>query len=484
MADSELQDLLPGPIDNTSLQSDYEGELRPGLVEGENYVLMTRKATDFLFNVIKADRALCEKVINVGTSHSPVCQINLFRVRVEAYLTRSNQPFICEKTNSNEDRYKVLFFPKNTEYKTVVERLMAEFKLNVYTSAVRCWFRLTDGEDDGGGCAIDTSSVAAVSPPVAPTSTTSAVATVAAVAEVSATQTLSSCVCVASSGEEADEGDQVSEGGAVGAVGGGGGGGDAMELKRARMGRLFTTDVTDVVDGWKYGRHVTSTMTVQELQGNQPCLEIMMEDAGVRKPAWKDWPRADLMEMWKKALRVGDVLDAKDSSGSWFPGLVTNVQKDGSIGIHYKGWSAEFDEVIPADKQRDSRLAPLYTESLDRREWAVGDQVEIKASTPADKPVWIPAEIRQVDAGADRVQVEFLIKERDAALTKFDVLIPAPPPPPVVATATATAATSTAGAGAGSVPTAAVANIHMESNDDDDAKKASVSAAVVRGEVP
>ena len=98
------------------------------------------------------------------------------------------------------------------------------------------------------------------------------------------------------------------------------------------------------------------------------------------------------MQQWKRSLQVGDVVDAQDKKGHWYEAVITSVhlsQTDNNIkftttgtggssnvnnnndanklglprlGVHFKGWSTEFDEEIsPLDVEKTIQVSCLVS---------------------------------------------------------------------------------------------------------------------------
>ena len=95
------------------------------------------------------------------------------------------------------------------------------------------------------------------------------------------------------------------------------------------------------------------------------------------------------MQQWKRSLQVGDVVDAQDKKGHWYEAVITSVhlsQTDNNIkftptrgsssvnnndanklglprlGVHFKGWSTEFDEEIsPLDVEKKIQVSGLVS---------------------------------------------------------------------------------------------------------------------------
>ena len=97
-----------------------------------------------------------------------------------------------------------------------------------------------------------------------------------------------------------------------------------------------------------------------------------------------------MLQQWKRFLQVGDVVDAQDKKGHWYDAVITSVhpcsQTDNNIkftptgtggssnvnnndanklglprlGVHFKGWSTEFDEEIsPLDVEKKIQVSGL-----------------------------------------------------------------------------------------------------------------------------
>lgn len=351
-------DLYPGPIDNSGLKGKFEDELRPGLIEGESFVLLPSSTANGLFNKYTGGPRFARKVYNAGSALVPRWQVALYRVRVEAYL--------CDKENPNPeatdpDRHIVRFFTKKTPYNEVVEALIKELGLSTYTSAVRCWLRRHDDSE---------------------------------------TET-----------EEASADPHSPKGSPTAEITG--------DLKRARIGRILTAELTDRDGQWIYQRH-SSEQSIQEVLGNGESVHIIIEAGPSRRPDENEWPRAPLLNKWKEELRVGDVVDACDKDqGKWYAAVVKEVSPSGDVSVHFKGWAAVFDEKIAAHLVHKN-IQPLYEKTFDRRDWAVDEFVDFRCTAPdSPKAIWLKVKIVAVDVANDRVQVVYSQKEKNAALKKF-----------------------------------------------------------------
>jgi hypothetical protein len=54
-------------------------------------------------------------------------------------------------------------------------------------------------------------------------------------------------------------------------------------------------------------------------------------------------------------LKVGDWVDARDTVNKWCVGQVLSIS-DRTVRIHYKGWSAQYDDDLPKDSPRLAEL--------------------------------------------------------------------------------------------------------------------------------
>lgn len=184
--------------------------------------------------------------------------------------------------------------------------------------------------------------------------------------------------------------------------------------------RMLTTEVTDVVDGWECIRK-TPSATIFDVLGDRPSVEMLVESCMYSIAVESDWPRCEHLSRWRKTLRVGDSIDVKDSDGKWEEAVIKNIHIDtGIITVHFKAWSAKFDERIQA-YDIASRTAPLYSETSDRRQWSAGNFVEINVSNAdaGEAPVWLPVKIKEVDIPGQKIQVTYRETERVKARKHF-----------------------------------------------------------------
>lgn len=95
-------------------------------------------------------------------------------------------------------------------------------------------------------------------------------------------------------------------------------------------------------------------------------------------PAMKAIVDADVLQ-WAKDLRVGDVVDAKDTVDLWFDAHVMRVSDD-RVFIRYVGWCRphepdKYDEWVSRDS---ARIQPRTTKIRDWKRMQAGDMVEFR----------------------------------------------------------------------------------------------------------
>jgi hypothetical protein len=74
-------------------------------------------------------------------------------------------------------------------------------------------------------------------------------------------------------------------------------------------------------------------------------------------------------------FEVGDLVDAKDSTGRWYEAVVIQLTAEDVARIHFRGWQEKWDENISL---RTGRIQPLRSHTVDWREFIVsGDKVEV-----------------------------------------------------------------------------------------------------------
>lgn len=131
-------------------------------------------------------------------------------------------------------------------------------------------------------------------------------------------------------------------------------------------GRRLTSDKTDVDGAWTLIPKF-SKLKFEDLVGDRNSVNLVVESGVYAKP----FPLDAILDKWKGTLRVGDTIDARMSNASkqWNEAVVTAVDVgdvSGDIGVHFLGWSAATDEVIPA-AEVPLRIASLFSQTVDWR---------------------------------------------------------------------------------------------------------------------
>ena len=110
---------------------------------------------------------------------------------------------------------------------------------------------------------------------------------------------------------------------------------------------------------------------------------------------------------WRRTLKPGDQVDAKDSAGNWFDAVVVEVEESPGtkVKVHMNGWSSRWDSWI--DRDDETSLQPLFARTDDWRK--VGDVCEMRSEN-SGKPLWYEA--RVADVAGDRVQVRTIAQSQ------------------------------------------------------------------------
>ena len=79
-----------------------------------------------------------------------------------------------------------------------------------------------------------------------------------------------------------------------------------------------------------------------------------------------------------RTWRVGERVEAADYSGHWYVARIAAVEADGSVRVHFEGWTEKFDEWRPADSRQLrpysslARFGPMGSEAGSAR-WEEAD---------------------------------------------------------------------------------------------------------------
>jgi len=104
-------------------------------------------------------------------------------------------------------------------------------------------------------------------------------------------------------------------------------------------------------------------------------------------------PKTPRDEGWRKDLKKGDLIDARDSEGRWFDAIVAELRND-EIKVHYRGWSARWDAWL--NKYSAKEVRPLYAKTHNwRKGLKAGDLCELRGDDPK-KALWYEAKVLRV----------------------------------------------------------------------------------------
>lgn len=152
-----IDSLHPGPIDNSSLRASNENpsELRKGLVEGVDMILLPFDVAKMLSVKYGGKLEFARSIINIGTEYSPTYQINLYPIRIEAYLCDAKHP---DPTHGDTNVMQKLYLNKRQTLQKAIDEAQIKFSLFTSIHKVRIWLRdrnpqaddMQDGEKDGG----------------------------------------------------------------------------------------------------------------------------------------------------------------------------------------------------------------------------------------------------------------------------------------------------------------------------------------------
>eukprot|EP01038_Epipyxis_sp_PR26KG_P005667 gene5667-7824_t len=360
-------DYHPGPIDNSMLVGNYPEELKKGIVEDVDYVLIPEHAADILYKAYTGGPKFAREVINIGPPYSVVLQVNLFPIRVEIYHCNKNQ---TEPIKTDPLYFHIHYFNKTADLEKVINQVKLYFRISSVSTSVRVWWKDQSKETVN----LETDYVQ------------------------------DSAMEVASPRESWNSDDHYTN--------------SVSKKARTRMGRVLTSDLTDCDGQWVYLRNFSNVM-LSALLGNNDVVELIIESALGRSPLDTDWGRHPLLEKWKSHLKPGDYVDARDKSRTWYEAIVESIDEQGNLKIHFRGWNPdEFDEIIPVRSIND-RIRPLYTETKNRSLWEDGQFVEVKVSEPNSKAVWLPVKIVDVEKARERIQIQYTENDKAEALEKY-----------------------------------------------------------------
>jgi len=174
------------------------------------------------------------------------------------------------------------------------------------------------------------------------------------------------------------------------------------KIKKMKNGKKSVT-VDDKKDQKESSDQVKTLITAEEwVQRHSRTIsdlnqiEILVE---VRNGETEKWAREE-MELGNR-IKVGDFVDAQDSTGKWYEAVIRAVDDD-AVKVHYIGWSSRWDSAVPRKRGEGKKNlqppAPLWSHTSPwRNRIAVGDKVEVReASSLVQRPKWFRATVKAV----------------------------------------------------------------------------------------
>mmetsp|Transcript_22307 Transcript_22307/g.32479 ORF Transcript_22307/g.32479 Transcript_22307/m.32479 type:complete len:1180 (+) Transcript_22307:45-3584(+) len=142
----EIESYHPGPIDNTDIVGDNEGELKRNLFEGVDYVLLPSEAYQELEGIYGGGPSIVRKVVSIESAHSRQLQVELYPIRVRVFLDSEISGVSDLSTLSPS---KTLMLSRRMDIKDALSDIRKSLKLD--GTACRYWARVgNDGMPDSG----------------------------------------------------------------------------------------------------------------------------------------------------------------------------------------------------------------------------------------------------------------------------------------------------------------------------------------------
>lgn len=140
-----VDNLHPGEIDNSSLQGSYGDEIKRGLIDGKDFVLLPNVTADALMLKYGGGPQFPRDAINIGTYYAPIIQVSLYPIRVEVYHCDRLHP---EPSRELPTHFMVRYFKKNITLDSMADELASKFHIISYSSSKRYWIKETPPQQD------------------------------------------------------------------------------------------------------------------------------------------------------------------------------------------------------------------------------------------------------------------------------------------------------------------------------------------------
>jgi hypothetical protein len=204
-------------------------------------------------------------------------------------------------------------------------------------------------------------------------------------------------------------------------------------FNRARTKCLQLTEEIVSLDpsGWRILLESASETTLEELAAEYDTqhnhkLVLLLEIGyvGISKKSddkLKDlivWPRRKQANEWRKYIRVGDRVDARDNDKIWWEAVVAELigppvektsdrESNMHVRIHFRGWGEKFDAVF---KYSDAAIQPVFSMTKKwRHEITVNSFVDL-CSIQSGSRKWYPGKVNSLKSGTESGYVSVFVK--------------------------------------------------------------------------
>jgi ubiquitin carboxyl-terminal hydrolase 4/11/15 len=324
----------PGPINNAILQStSFKGDLKQGLIEGEDFVLVPEAAYVMLEGWYGGGPRFPRSVIQRGSASKEI-MVELYPIRIRIYR--------CKQDGSAEEQHASLLLASRSHTMSQVRKnVLARLGVSDHTHA-RISICIKEEPDEGGR---DPASTLAHPRPMRHRSTSLSVSEEKASARLA----------------EGEEGWMEVEHGSPGEHEGGPG-----VLQQAPPSP----------SEWRLVEAKDAATTLDTVLGDDAGLAIsaLVE---TREQDGQPYPRDHILNAWRLALKPGDFVDAMDAEGDWFESYVVAAPDlpASDVQIHFMGWAEKWE--APMDRM-SPKLQPLHSKTKDwRAALGIGSEVEV-----------------------------------------------------------------------------------------------------------
>jgi len=354
----EICSEAPGAIPNRELSApNAPDELRPGLVEDQDYKILPERAYKQLESYYGADSpAFCRNAIDTGKTFG---QSNVI---VELYPVRSRIRLV-EQNGYPAESYSDTLLSRQLRISDVEDLIMKEagglgLPKGTFARTCRVWYKKAVDEP-GAGDDKDVNSDGFV------------------------------VVDEHTNGHDVPNGEQSDQ--------------ETEDAEEEQLSYVLFEKSAGV-----------GTRLLDLIDAGPVRLDILVE---FRDSTTAPWPRAAVLNAWKLRLKAGDEIDAKDTDGKWFEAVVIRrTEKGGDVAdelnVHYMGWGEKWNEDFPLDSEEHlARISKRNTKVEYWRNFSVGDQVELKDWMQPKRATWYQGTVKEI-----REESETLPTRKDGKL--------------------------------------------------------------------